>query len=174
MTTGSGKTTVMGMLCAWSILNKVANRSDSRFSENVVAVCPNVTIRNRLQELDPLRGDASLYRSRDLVPERLVTDLTKGRLIILNWHVFEPQVVSVGGTSAKVSRAGVEMRTRETVKIRNKTTTQRGSRYITPDDLKSQIAAGILTVLEEVRNTDNSLKEVKVEAFRCVESERRF
>jgi len=77
MATGSGKTTVMGMLCAWSILNKIANRSDSRFSDIIVAVCPNVTIRNRLQELNPLRGDASLYRSRDLVPEKLMTDLTK-------------------------------------------------------------------------------------------------
>ncbi|MCA3627234.1 MAG: DEAD/DEAH box helicase family protein [Methylobacterium sp.] len=171
MATGSGKTTVMGMLAAWSILNKVANRGDARFSDIVVAVCPNVTIRNRLSELDPLRGDASLYRSRDLVPERLMPDLAKGRVIILNWHVFEPQIVTTGGTSSKVSRAGVEVRTRETIKIGAKTTTQRGSRYITLDDLKLQVAAGILTVIEEIRNKDGSLKEVKVEAVRYVESD---
>jgi type III restriction enzyme len=123
-----------------------------------------------LQELDPLRGEASLYRSRDLVPEKLMVDLAKGRVIILNWHIFEPQVVTVGGTSAKVSRAGVETRTRETIKIGNKTATQRGSRYITLEDLKRQAAAGILTVLEEVRNRDGTLKEVKAEAFRYVES----
>src|SRR5208337_5679348 len=45
MATGSGKTTVMGMLAAWSILNKVNDRSDARFSDVVLIVCPNVTIR---------------------------------------------------------------------------------------------------------------------------------
>jgi type III restriction enzyme len=68
MATGSGKTTVMGMLAAWSILNKVHDRSDGRFSDVVLVVCPNVTIRNRLRELDPAEGEASLYRTRDLVP----------------------------------------------------------------------------------------------------------
>ena len=53
MATGSGKTTVMGMLAAWSILNKVNDRSDARFSDVVLIVCPNVTIRDRLRELDP-------------------------------------------------------------------------------------------------------------------------
>lgn len=52
MATGSGKTTVMGMLAAWSILNKVHNRSDGRFSDVVFIVCPNITIRDRLQELE--------------------------------------------------------------------------------------------------------------------------
>ena len=33
MATGSGKTMVMGMLAAWSILNKVNDRSDRRFSD---------------------------------------------------------------------------------------------------------------------------------------------
>ena len=51
MATGAGKTTVMGMLTAWSILNKVASRRDKRFSDVVVVVCPNVTIRDRLTEL---------------------------------------------------------------------------------------------------------------------------
>jgi len=49
MATGTGKTTVMAMLVAWSILNKVNDRSDARFSDVVLVVCPNVTIRNRLQ-----------------------------------------------------------------------------------------------------------------------------
>lgn len=55
MATGSGKTTVMGMLAAWSILNKVNDRSDARFLDVVLIVCPNVTIKNRLRELDPGR-----------------------------------------------------------------------------------------------------------------------
>ena len=56
------------MLAAWSILNKINDRSDARFSDVVLIVCPNVTIRDRLRELDPEEGEASLYRTRDLVP----------------------------------------------------------------------------------------------------------
>ena len=70
----------MGMLTAWSILNKVASRGDKRFSDVVVAVCSNVTIRDRLTELQPERGDASIYRTRDLVPERMMPQLTQGRV----------------------------------------------------------------------------------------------
>ncbi len=40
MATGSGKTTVMGMLAAWSILNKVNDRANARFSDVVLVVCP--------------------------------------------------------------------------------------------------------------------------------------
>jgi type III restriction enzyme len=62
MATGSGKTTVMAMLIAWSILNKVAARGDARFSDVAVVVCPNLTIKGRLGELDPGTGEASIYR----------------------------------------------------------------------------------------------------------------
>ncbi|MBU6151148.1 MAG: DEAD/DEAH box helicase family protein, partial [Chloroflexi bacterium] len=51
MATGSGKTTVMGMLSAWSILNKVANPQAPEYSDTVLILCPNITIRDRLQEL---------------------------------------------------------------------------------------------------------------------------
>jgi type III restriction enzyme len=58
----SGKSTVMAMLAAWSILNKITDRSDARFSDVVLVVRPNVTIRSRLGEIDPEQGEASLYR----------------------------------------------------------------------------------------------------------------
>ena len=77
MATGAGKTTVMGMLAAWSILNKLADRGNPRFSDTVLVVCPNVTIRSRLRELDPSEGEASVYRTRDLVPERLMPELRR-------------------------------------------------------------------------------------------------
>src|SRR5271154_3443953 len=86
MATGSGKTTVMGMLAAWSILNKVNSHGDARYSEVVLAVCPNVTIRERLSELDPNRGDASIYRTADLVPSDLMSSLRRGRVLVKNWH----------------------------------------------------------------------------------------
>ena len=109
MATGSGKTTVMGMLAAWSILNKVADRGDARFSDVVLIVCPNVTIRDRLQELDPHRGETSLYRTRDLVPPHLMNDLRKGHVVITNWHVLAPQDLGqVGGVGARVVNRGSE------------------------------------------------------------------
>src|SRR5438132_761057 len=122
MATGSGKTTVMGMLAAWSILNKVHNRGDGRFSDVVLIVCPNVTIRDRLRELNPEGGEASLYRMRDLVPPHLMPSLTQGKVLVTNWHVFEAQGVQQGGIGARVLKAGVEVRTRETVIIGSKTT----------------------------------------------------
>src|SRR3990172_1002519 len=49
MATGSGKTVVMGMVIAWQVLNKLANPQDRRLSDAVLIVCPNLTIRERLQ-----------------------------------------------------------------------------------------------------------------------------
>jgi len=171
MATGAGKTTVMGMLAAWSILNKVNNRSDGRFSDVVLAVCPNVTIRDRLQELDPAKGDASLYRTRDLVPPHLMADLIKGKVLMTNWHVFEPQGIQVGGVSAKVSKAGVPVRIKETITIGMKTTTARGKRYLTSDELDRQVAAGLISILSEDRDKQGNLKKVSVESAKYVESD---
>ena len=171
MATGSGKTTVMGMLAAWSILNKVNDRSDARFSDVVLIVCPNVTIKSRLRELDPEIGEASLYRTRDLVPSHVMPLLTQGRVLVTNWHVFEPQAIQTGGVGARVNKAGVEVRTKETITISAKTTTARGKRYLTLEDLERQVAAGILTVLGEEREKDDTLKKVTVESRRYVESD---
>ncbi len=171
MATGTGKTTVMGMVAAWSILNKVHNRSDPRFSDVVLVVCPNVTIRQRLQELDPDRDAASLYRTRDLVPQHLMPDLMRGRVLVTNWHAFEPHSIQTGGVSAKVVKAGVPLRVVEVIRIGPKTTTARGKRYLTPEEYQRQVAAGILTVLEEDRDGQGNLSKAKVESFRYVESD---
>src|SRR6266581_1219142 len=159
MATGSGKTTVMAMIAAWAILNKLNDRNDGRFSDVVLVVCPNVTIRNRLQELNPELGEASIYRTRDLVPPHLMPLLTQGRVLVTNWHVFEPQSVQSGGVGGKVIKAGVPVRTRETITIGPKTTTARGNRYLTLKDYERQVSAGMLTVLDEERDKDGSLKK---------------
>jgi len=171
MATGSGKTTVMGMVAAWSILNKVYHRSDSRFSDVVLVVCPNVTIRNRLQELDPRRGEAGLYQTRDLVPYHMLPDLRKGRLLVTNWHVFEPQSVQVGGVLSRVAKAGVPVRVRETIYIGEKTTTARGRRYLTPVEYDRQVAADLLDVVEEERDDSGVIRRVTVEYSKYVESD---
>src|SRR5205085_6522381 len=142
---------VLGMHAPWSILNKVIARNEARFSDVVLVVCPNVTIRSRLRELDPREGDASIYRTRDLVPAHLLPTLTQGHVLVMNWHVFEPQSVQVAGDSARVVKAGRPVVTRETVNIGAKTTTARGTRYLTREDFERQVAAGLLTVLREHR-----------------------
>ncbi|MBC7946079.1 MAG: type II toxin-antitoxin system HicA family toxin [Burkholderiales bacterium] len=171
MATGSGKTTVMGMLAAWSILNKIASRNDTCFSDAVLVVCPNVTIRSRLGELDPQGGEASLYRTRDLVPPHLMPLLAQGRVLIKNWHDFEPRGMNVGGVGAKVSKTGVPLRIRETITIAERTTTARGRRYLTVDDLARQTAAGMLTVLDEEHDREGNLRKVMVESLRYIESD---
>jgi type III restriction enzyme len=170
MATGSGKTTVMGMLAAWSILNKVNDRSDARFSEVVLVVCPNVTIRSRLSELDPQNGEASLYRTRDLVPERFMPDLRQGVVIFTNWHVFEPQGSTVGGTGARVVKAGRAVPTAETFVVAGKTTSFRGTKYITPAVLEARVSAGNLQILED-KTDENGRRTVKVLGTAYVESD---
>lgn len=171
MATGAGKTTVMGMLAAWSILNKVNSRGDARFSDVVLIVCPNVTIRSRLGELNPSAGEASLYRTRDLVPPHLMPQLTQGRVVITNWHVFAPQTTQVAGVNARVSKVGVEERTVETITIADKTTVARGTRYLTEDDYRRQVDIGLLKLLKEERDGQGRLVKVKVESKRYVESD---
>jgi type III restriction enzyme len=171
MATGSGKTTVMAMVAAWSILNKVNDRRNSAFSDVVLAICPNVTIRNRLAELDPELGDASLYRTRDLVPDHLMPLLRRGRVLVYNWHILDPQQVSTAGVSSRVVKAGRPVVTRERVTIALETGTVRGSRQLTEDDYRRQVALGLLEVVEEVRNRDGSLKHAFVRSTRYVESD---
>ncbi len=167
MATGSGKTMVMGMLVAWSILNKASSRGDARFSDVVLAVCPNVTIRNRLRELDPNEGDASIYRVRDLVPPHLMPSLRTGRVLVKNWHEFERKGMSAG---AKVQRNGVRETFPSTIKIGPKTTSGRGGRYLTLEDLERQKSMGLLKVVGE-KSKDGVLVEVKAEETRYVESD---
>lgn len=90
MATGSGKTVVMGMVIAWQVLNKLANPQDRRFSDAVLLVCPNLTIRERLQVLLPWKN-GNYYEKFDLVPRGLLERLQQGKFQITNWHLFHPQ-----------------------------------------------------------------------------------
>ena len=168
MATGSGKTMVMGMLAAWSILNKIASRSDPRFSDVVLVVAPNVTIRNRLGELNPADDLASIYRTRDLVPPRLMPSLRRGRVLIKNWHEFELKGLSAG---ARVQKQGRAKTFRSVIKIGERTTTGRGGRYMTEQALAMAVDQGILRVLEDHR-PDRA--QVVVEETRYVESDARW
>lgn len=171
MATGSGKTTVMGMIAAWSILNKIHDRSNARYSDVVLVVCPNVTIRSRLGELDPRLADASLYRKADLVPPHLMADLTQGHVLITNWHVFEPQTSQAGGVGARVVKAGRRETLPEIIHIGPKTTTARGRRYLTSEEYARQAAVGLIEVIDEEKDNDGNVKYARVMRERYVESD---
>lgn len=87
MATGSGKTVVMAMLIAWSVLNKSRQPQDRRFSDAVLVVCPNLTVRERLEVLRP-SDPANYYAAFDLVPAGLRAALLGGRVMITNWHAL--------------------------------------------------------------------------------------
>jgi len=169
MATGSGKTTVMGMLTAWSILNKVANRTSRAHSDAVLVICPNVTIRDRLRELDPALGDASIYKTRRLVPAELLPQLARGKVFVTNWHLFEPQNTQQGG--ARVVRTGVPIDTTETVIIGDRNTTARGSRYMTRASYEALVAGGEVFVKNEELDGDGLVKKATIYSRRWVESD---
>ena len=169
MATGAGKTVVMGMLAAWSILNKINNKNDPRFSDAILVVCPNVTIRNRLAELNPQKGEASIYRTRDLVPEAMMPQLSQGKVHTTNWHVFEPHSTQAG---SKVIKAGKRLRVTETIFIGDRKHAARGRRYMSQEDLYKKQALGLLRI--SARTFDKrgeALKSVEVESEKYIESD---
>ena len=134
MATGSGKTTVMAMLSAWSILNKISDPTDKRFSDAILIVCPNVTIRDRLQELQP-GSPNSIYEKSDLVPHHFLALLPQGRVKITNWHVLEPQEMNTaGGDSSRVVKRGVRKEVVRERKIDGKKMRVREVIYVESDE----------------------------------------
>lgn len=101
MATGSGKTVVMGMLIAWSILNKIHNRQAQWCSSTILVVTPNLTVKERLggspknpsETHEPERAlipgaYGNYYDKFDLVPTSLRELLGQGKIHITNWHQF--------------------------------------------------------------------------------------
>lgn len=173
MATGSGKTTVMAMTAAWSILNKVSDRGNTQYSDVVLVVCPNVTIRSRLGELDPELGEASLYRTRDLVPAHLMPQLTQGKVLLMNWHKFEKQQTGTDGS--RVEKRGVRERVPVRIHIGDKNTTARGKRYLTLDTLEQRKSIGLLTVVPgSEKYKKDVLESVQVWEDKYVESDAAF
>jgi type III restriction enzyme len=98
---------LMTLLLAWAFCNRGTKPGDNRYPRRALVVCPNLTIRERLAVLNP--GDPDNYFDRfDIVPSALRPDLAKGRVRIVNWHVFNPEAedIRVGGVA--VGRLGPE------------------------------------------------------------------
>lgn len=110
MATGSGKTVVMAMLTAWALCNRGAVPGDTRFPRAVLAVCPNLTVKDRLQVLRPDLGVESYYEKFDIVPGgEMRKFLLLGKVMITNWHAFAPESEhSEGGKNYAVVNKGEE------------------------------------------------------------------
>ncbi len=85
MFTGGGKTLLMAMLIAWQALNKVANSKDSSYSKNILIIAPGLTVKSRLQVLQPAHP-ANYYAAFGVVPEALLEKLRLAKVLIQNWH----------------------------------------------------------------------------------------
>ncbi len=168
MATGSGKTTVMGMLCAWSILNKVAQPQAAAYSDTVLIVCPNVTIRDRLRELDPNGDELSLYRTRQLVPLHRMPELRRGEVFITNWHNLERRELGdVNGSSARVVKRGVPVERLRTVKLG-------GKDELTAEDIRLRASTGAYDIVRELRDAKYVLIGFEVRETRYMESDAAF
>ncbi|HRD87497.1 MAG TPA: DEAD/DEAH box helicase family protein [Accumulibacter sp.] len=107
MATGSGKTVVMAMLVAWAFCNRGTKPGDPRFPRRALVLCPNLTIKERLNVLRP--GDPNNYFEQfDIVPSSLRPELAKGKVLVTNWHWLAPEaeVQKVGG--APIVKLGAE------------------------------------------------------------------
>ena len=115
LATGAGKTTVMAMLIAWQTINAVRYPNSKRFSRGFLVVAPGLTIKDRLRVLQPNDPDA-YYASRELVPQDMLADLDRAKIVITNYHAFKLREridLSKGGRSLLQGR-GEALNTLET------------------------------------------------------------
>ncbi|MFZ2618583.1 MAG: DEAD/DEAH box helicase family protein [Anaerolineae bacterium] len=87
LATGAGKTTVMAMIIAWQTVNAVRRPNSKKFTRGFLIVTPGLTIRDRLRVLLPNDPD-SYYQDRELVPNDMLGDLDRAKIVITNYHAF--------------------------------------------------------------------------------------
>ncbi|MDD4914060.1 MAG: DEAD/DEAH box helicase family protein [Methylococcales bacterium] len=116
LATGAGKTTVMAMIIAWQTINAVHKPNSKTFSRGFLIVTPGLTIRDRLRVLQPNDPD-SYYQSREIVPNDMLADIERVKIVITNYHAFklrERLALSKGGRLLLQGRGGDPLNTLET------------------------------------------------------------
>ncbi|HEY3798527.1 MAG TPA: DEAD/DEAH box helicase family protein [Caulobacteraceae bacterium] len=112
LATGAGKTTVMAMLLAWQTLNAVRSPASNNFTRAFLVVTPGITIKDRLQVLQPSHPD-NYYATRELVPPDMLLDMARAKIVISNYHAFKRrETLDV----SKVGRALMQGRDPEPIK----------------------------------------------------------
>ncbi len=116
LATGAGKTTVMAMLIAWQTVNAVRRPSSKNYSRGFLVITPGITIKDRLQILQPNHPD-NYYTNRQLVPQDLLPEVMQAKIVITNFHAFklrERLDLSSGGRALLQGRTGQPINTLET------------------------------------------------------------
>jgi type III restriction enzyme len=115
LATGAGKTMVMAMIIAWQTINAVRHPTSSRFTRGFLVVTPGITIKDRLRVLQPNDPD-SYYASRELVPNDLLNDLGRAKIVITNYHAFKlrERMNLAAGNRKLLQGRGPELNTLET------------------------------------------------------------
>ena len=80
----------MAMLMAWQTVNAVRSPASRQFTRGFLIVTPGITIRDRLRVLQPNDPD-SYYKTRELVPADMLEDINKAKIVITNYHGFQPR-----------------------------------------------------------------------------------
>jgi len=88
LATGAGKTTVMAMIIAWQVVNATRRPQSKKFTRGFLIVTPGITIRDRLRVLQP-NDPYSYYQSRELVPNDMISDIERAKIVITNYHSFK-------------------------------------------------------------------------------------
>jgi type III restriction enzyme len=107
MATGSGKTIVMAMLIAWQVLNKVTYPQDTRFSKHILVVAPGLTVKSRLQVLNP-SSIGNYYEEFNVIPPGLYEKLRQGKVLIRNWHALNWETEEQLGKKRSVDKRGAK------------------------------------------------------------------
>ncbi len=91
MATGTGKTTLMAMIVTWQVLNALTYPKRNRdFSRAIFIVAPGLTVKERLQVLQP-GHPANYYDEFVLCPsEAMRQKLNQAEILIENWHTLMP------------------------------------------------------------------------------------
>ena len=115
LATGAGKTTVMAMLIAWQTVNAVRRPGSKGFTHGFLIVTPGLTIRDRLRVLQPNDPD-SYFKNRELVPNDMLGDLDRAKIVITNYHAFKlrDRLQLAKGTRSLLQGRGPELETLET------------------------------------------------------------
>jgi type III restriction enzyme len=116
LATGSGKTTVMAMIIAWQTVNAIRRPNSKNFTRGFLVCTPGLTIKDRLRVLKP-NDPFSYYASRELVPNNLLDEVNRAKIVITNYHSFmlrDRIELSAGGRALLQGRGGEELNTLET------------------------------------------------------------
>ena len=108
MATGTGKTVVMAMLIVWHTLNRAANPVSSIYSRNFFIVAPGLTVKDRLQVLNPMHEDNYFDQFLLVPPDTRRDTLQTARVLITNWHQMDWETDEKLAKKKSVVKLGAE------------------------------------------------------------------